>query len=564
MERHRFKCADLGLLESRKAVMEPLSTYSHSLEKRRRSGIYYTPANVAKEVTRWAITDRDAIVLDPSFGGCAFLNAAVQRLRSLEASSPVKQIYGADKDRNASVYIKPFLKEGAHVRQFKFQDFLTLRPFHFDSPFSTIVGNPPYIKHHTLSHSRIDIARRALGSDSVLSRKASYWAYFVLHAISFLRHGGRMGFILPGAFMHADYAKHVQRHIAQNFRKITAILVTDRIFSDAQESSVILLAEGKEQVNGEVRVLSSCLSDLQLDDQSFLDCKPLSRATVAASWTRAIVDKAVLRTYSILRKCSQPLGSLASIKIGTVTGANDFFILSPSVAGEKAISDRVLHPILTRAAQLKGLEISETEVDAIIQADASCLLVLPSTRGRMSKAIKRWIAQGKLRNIHHRYKCVIRDLWYKVPVQPAPDAFLSYMSGAFPRLMLNRTTTTCTNAIHQLVWKPKVCPQRVAIAFLSSVTQLSCEIEGRFYGGGVLKLEPSEAARVLVPILPIDSDEDRYQFLHHLCKDGDYERATHYVDDLLVKAGLVSIAAIAKIRAEIRTLRLRRLSQTPN
>src|SRR5258708_28167585 len=118
MERHRFKYADSGLLESRKAVMEPLSTYSHSLEKRRRSGIYYTPANVAKEVTRWAVADRDAIVLDPSFGGCAFLNAAVQRLRSLEANSPVKQIYGADKDRNASVYIKPFLKEGAHVRQF--------------------------------------------------------------------------------------------------------------------------------------------------------------------------------------------------------------------------------------------------------------------------------------------------------------------------------------------------------------------------------------------------------------------------------------------------------------
>jgi adenine-specific DNA-methyltransferase len=40
-----------------------------------------------------------------------------------------------------------------------------------------------------------------------------------------------------------------------------------------------------------------------------------------------------------------------------------------------------------------------------------------------------------------------------------------------------------------------------AVAMLSSITALSSEIEGRAYGGGVLKLETREAEHLLVPVL---------------------------------------------------------------
>jgi hypothetical protein len=46
---------------------------------------------------------------------------------------------------------------------------------------------------------------------------------------------------------------------------------------------------------------------------------------------------------------------------------------------------------------------------------------------------------------------------------------------------------------------PSVSPELLTLAFYSSLTLLSLEIEGRSYGGGILKVEPRELKRVLVP-----------------------------------------------------------------
>ena len=45
---------------------------------------------------------------------------------------------------------------------------------------------------------------------------------------------------------------------------------------------------------------------------------------------------------------------------------------------------------------------------------------------------------------------------------------------------------------------------RLALGSLSSISQLSAELAGRSYGGGVLKLEPSEFTAWLVPLLPVE------------------------------------------------------------
>ena len=40
---------------------------------RRLFGVYYTPDNLASVLVRWALADKPGPVLDPSYGGCAFL-----------------------------------------------------------------------------------------------------------------------------------------------------------------------------------------------------------------------------------------------------------------------------------------------------------------------------------------------------------------------------------------------------------------------------------------------------------------------------------------------------------
>ena len=90
-----------------------------------------------------------------------------------------------------------------------------------------------------------------------------------------------------------------------------------------------------------------------------------------------------------------------------------------------------------------------------------------------------------------------------------PDAFFPYMYHYGPRLILNEADTTSTNTIHRVYFKSDVCPSSIpgdtwrkvcAISILSTFSQLSGEIQGRCYGAGVLKHEPSEASRIRLVI----------------------------------------------------------------
>src|SRR5258708_27180660 len=79
-----------------------------------------------------------------------------------------------------------------------------------------------------------------------------------------------------------------------------------------------------------------------------------------------------------------------------------------------------------------------------------------------------------------------------------PDATLTYMNHHGPRIVLLDRSTTCTNTLHRLWFDPKstVMPELIALSFLTSFSQLSAEREGRFYGGGNLKIQPKRAPRL--------------------------------------------------------------------
>jgi adenine-specific DNA-methyltransferase len=205
-------------------------------EARRRRGIFYTPDPLAHRIAEWAVTQPGATVLDPSFGGCAFLRAAVSRLRHLRAPRAARQVFGADRDPAARTWLSSILEQGADEKQFLFEDFLSLRPRQFRTLFSAVLGNPPYVKHHSLPQRLQRAAARALTENELrLSAMASYWAYFALHSIDFVAPGGRLALILPGSLVHADYASVVRSSLTNAFGKVTAIFLQERIFPEAEE-----------------------------------------------------------------------------------------------------------------------------------------------------------------------------------------------------------------------------------------------------------------------------------------------------------------------------------------
>ena len=106
-----------------------------------------------------------------------------------------------------------------------------------------------------------------------------------------------------------------------------------------------------------------------------------------------------------------------------------------------------------------------------------------------------------------------------------------------PRLIVNDVGAWSSNLLHGVklgLFAP--APRALAASMASSITLLSAEIEGRAYGGGVLKLETREAERLLIPVgTPAQLMRLTALFpdIDALVQGGDTETAARTADDAL-------------------------------
>lgn len=92
---------------------------------------------------------------------------------------------------------------------------------------------------------------------------------------------------------------------------------------------------------------------------------------------------------------------------------------------------------------------------------------------------------------------------------------------------------------------------------MTSLFGLSQEYEGRAYGGGVLKVEPSEARRCLVPVVSVTLEDA--QRIDTLLRQADYENARDLADQIVLQQAMgLSQNAVTQIRALADNMRHRR------
>jgi len=126
----------------------------------------------------------------------------------------------------------------------------------------------------------------------------------------------------------------------------------------------------------------------------------------------------------------------------------------------------------------------------------------------LPNGVKKYLDSNEGQAARASYKCRSRRPWYCVPDVHVPDYFLTYMSGAAPKLVLNMARCTCTNSVHLVRLRDKQTQRKLYEDWRSPITALSCEVEGHPLGGGLLKLEPKEAGRVLLPDIAVPSKFD--------------------------------------------------------
>lgn len=449
------------------------------------TGAFYTPPIVASTLVKWAVRRSTDRLLDPSCGDGGFLLHHV-------GSTGVEQdrqaaIVASRRARGSTVHVEDFFSYACRTTQ----------------RFDCAAGNPPFIRYQRFAG---EIRQRALAlCEKVgvkLSGLTSSWAPFLVATASLLKPDGRLAFVVPAEIGHAPYAAPLLRYLCASFARVQVVLIRNSVFDRLSQDIGLLYADGYGRSAQQIQL--NFWTEFRT---MVMPPRPSQRVSVKEweEWSCRLrpflISNDVRQLYRWLSSESNifRFGDTARIGIGYVTGDNEFFHLRPSQAVAAQIPKRFLLPTVRSGRVLQTGSVDKETLSSWIRRDEPCLLLRLSPRQVIPDVIYRYLDSTAGLKARTAYKCRNRTPWYSVPDVIIPDGFLTYMSGDGPNVVGNAADCTCTNSVHAIRMKNGHRFSDVRSAWLHPVVQLSAELEGHPLGGGMLKLEPREACRIMLP-----------------------------------------------------------------
>jgi type I restriction-modification system DNA methylase subunit len=516
--------------------------------ERHRLGQYYTPPPIIELITEMCIKSPNDKVLDPACGSGGFLVKAYHKLKDLKKrENPfadddklheeiLNQLYGID--------INPFPAQlssiNLAVRNLKVtskninlvvSDFFKVKPSMGIIPkdLDVVVTNPPYTRQEEMEY-KDQIREEALtysdGSKIRLDARAGIYAYFFTHSAKFMKNHGMMGQITSDTWLDVGYGEDLKRFFLDHF-KIHAVIWYDvRAFEKALVGTCIIILEKEDEskegrennavkfvrikkaipIEEIVKAIKTANEDLE-DELIGITLKKQKELEPDDKWGT------FLRAPAIYFKIKQhpkmiKLGEIAEIRRGFTTGADEFFYLDKEKVRLWSIEKEYLKPVVTSPQNI-GVEIKPDDVNQwvfMIHADREDL------EKEDAKALK-YIEHGE--NIEIRIRggkrggsvvkgynnlstLVSRKRWYDLGKRkPAPILFARKMWEQCV-YSLNKTNAYAHQCFYEVHPHSKENITTLAGSLNSSITAFLSELQGRFYGGGVLELTVYESTNLPV------------------------------------------------------------------
>lgn len=443
----------------------------------RENGIYYTPPDLAEYLATPLMPSADAEILDPAYGEGALLLAAERIHNKVPGCSSIS-LFGCDtKPVNGLLKHLP----EANLRKIDFFDFPV------EIKFDLVLTNPPYVRHHLLDADTLKKYRGLFSEISILKNTADLWAYFMIKSALHLKPNGSLGAILPWAFLQADYAQPLREWLFNNFQEIKLLALSDKYFEQAEERVILVWLKGYTQKCtslqiGSAKDITQPITFTDLTHENWNSNRVLYRVGDDIETTLATLKN----VYGFT-----PLGDHVDVKIGVVTGADKYFIMSSQKVKENGIDRNHLIPILTT---------SKSFPDLINKGPRSLKKLVRINKKHYTK-YRSFISKGIAKKYQTRAHSTLRTPWYAVKIGKTPDAFFPYRTSKIPYLLLNTHNIQCTNSIHRIYFKEKFTQaekQWIQVSLLSLMGQLSLESNSKTYGRGLLKIEPNSLKKALV------------------------------------------------------------------
>lgn len=556
-------------------------------DRRQEMGEYYTPPSICDLICRLTIDEANQSVLDPACGSGGFLVSAYNRKRELFSEEQgshdliLEQIMGVDINRfpahlSAINLAIQDLTEHTENVNVEVGDFFNLEPDtqrfgrvvagasgeQWESgdvngavgEFDAVVGNPPYIRGRSLDLDHKDTIREHLGDVDAdwMTKKMDIYGYFITHATSFLKDGGRLGFIISDRWLDTQYGTDLQRFLLENYKIHSVIKFQHQTFEDALVGSTVVIIEKEpeafEREDNVVKFLE-VQSEMKIDElESVLDqdigpdkmvvtddyrlvTNVQSTLDEVAKWNVFYMAPPIY--FDLRRKDVIELQEVAEMHTGLECGSNDFFYRRMEAVEELGLEDHFT-PLIKATGQVSKIKFTDSDAEEWGIFDVTDLVEEALDEDQefgetKEDHVKTWLTENGYEDVHeyiqwgeeqgHDTKSATtrkRDIWFNVEDIPAhrPPLAIPDFVWTESRVIWNEADAVTDRQFHNINPHEDIDHDLLAGLLNSRLVWLAREIEGRHAGGqGMTRnrmvLYEAEQLPLPDPRTLTDSEKDR-------------------------------------------------------
>jgi len=459
------------------------------LEYRRSAGQFFTPRWIARGMASWVISTKPRRVVDPAFGFGILLDECVRQ-------GYIGKLVGYELDLDLVRKWQCAFGNTSTVELIA-GNFLESKK----ELVEAAIVNPPYNRFQ----NRELPAQASLQLAQMLGETASgytnQYALFLYLVISRLSQDGRAAFIVPSEFLATGYGTQVKKFLMKSGR-LRHLIIFDsnhRIFPDAATTACVLLFDkglcsdlNIWHLSGQTdnKRFENICNDVSMDAAD--TCISLLNLDPTMNWQGLGLSQTNLNGFI-------PLGTFGSIKRGIATGANEFFVLSPSKIKELQFCSKDLVPCIASANSVSDLLFTADHWSLLKSTNKPCFLfdglTSPSVSGEA------YIKVGQVQGIHERYLTRMRKPWFRLESRASSPLLLAVFGRHGFRVILNQSTAVNLTAFHGFYPKPEYVHfvNFIWLYFQTPTALATYSGYHRSYGDGLNKLEPGDWSKLYVP-----------------------------------------------------------------
>jgi adenine-specific DNA-methyltransferase len=470
------------------------------------SGSYYTPKIIADFIIDFIsdkVNGNKLSIFEPSVGDGVFIKSILEHPKF---KNRIKKITAVEKDLEELNKVKSLVDNS--ILQTYNDDFLYFQKNH-SLKFDLVIGNPPYIKKSLLTHEQIILCEEihkifpSLSSNKI----KNIWPAFLIRSIKYVKENGILAFVLPSELLQVKFAGEIRELLLNEFERLEIFTFNELLFKDSKgQDTLLLICKRKSKNKGVYYCNIDKVSDLKAKNFTLVQ----NFTVKETKWTYHHLTSEEIEFLEKLRNKLNPIDHYCTSKVGIVTAANDYFIVNKNIIEDYSLK-HFTEPIIQRGALINGSVVfTKEDFDDLVELSKPTFLInlKKLTDENITESISKYLTKGIELRVNLRYKTSLRDRWYEVPnIGLPPEALFFRRCDEYPKLIKNEANVLSTDSGYQVFMKERFNVESLIYSFYNSLTLAFAELNGRYYGGGVLELTPNEFKNLPIPYLNISNSE---------------------------------------------------------